>query len=289
MEAHLTHADAGAPLAPPARPLRATGPRVLLGALGPALLARLRAWGREATVRDAGDLAALTGVTVVGSVPHFGARPRQGFHARPRPDAPATGAYLALRGVLRAGPPRTGARVVVLTSARSGDGKTTSAANLAMVMARAGDRVLLIDAETRRGDQHAVFGVPAEPGFFDLLYGQSEAAACIHTLAVGGGAHLDLLPSGGASQANAEELLMAGRLRSFLDGLRPRYDVILVDSPPLESFADAARLGAVADDVLLVARVGRTPRRVLAGAVRQLRHASARLTGAVLNDVARRA
>ena len=258
------------------RPFWAAGALVVLAAIGATSLYRRMQGGSGGTVRRVDELRELAGTQVIGVVPTFGARSRT---ARPRPDAAATDAYRALRLALRP------ARVVVITSARSGDGKTTSAANLARIMAAAGDRVLLIDAETRRGDQHAVFGVAAEPGFFDLLFGQAAASDCIRHL--GGDAPFDLLPSGGASQANAESLLLAGGLAAFLDGLRPSYDVILIDSPPLESFADAARLGAHADAVVFVARAGRTPRRAIVAAVRQLRDAHANLVGAVLNDAAR--
>jgi capsular exopolysaccharide synthesis family protein len=283
MEAHATHIG---PLGI-RRPSWATGVRVLLGAVGAVALYRvLRPRARVPTVRGVDDLRLLAGVEVIATIPAFGGRTSS--RARPRPDAAALEAYRGLRARLRSGSPAAGARVVVITSARSGDGKTTSAANLAGVMAQAGDRVLLIDAETRRGDQHAVFGVPAEPGFFDLLFEQAGEDECIRSIRVPNGAAIDLLPSGGASQANAEEFLMAGGVPAFIERLRPRYDVILIDSPPLESFADAARLGAHADAVVLVARAGRTPRRSVQGAMRQLRHARATVAGAVLNDVAPR-
>jgi tyrosine-protein kinase Etk/Wzc len=283
MEAHATH------IGPPGirRPGWATGVRVLLGAVGVAALYRaLQPRSAARMVRDVDDLRLLAGVDVIATIPAFGGRTSS--RARPRPDPAALEAYRGLRAALRVGSPAAGARVVVITSARSGDGKTTSAANLAGVMALAGDRVLLVDAETRRGDQHAVFGVPAEPGFFDLLFGQAGEDECIRSVGVPNGSSIDLLPSGGASQANAEELLMAGSVAAFIERLRPRYDVILIDSPPLESFADAARLGVHADAVVLVARAGRTPRRSVQGAMRQLRHARANVVGAVLNDVAPR-
>jgi tyrosine-protein kinase Etk/Wzc len=175
--------------------------------------------------------------------------------------------------------------VIVVTSALSGDGKTTSASNLAVTLAQQNKRVLLIDAETRRGNLHTLFGIEATPGFFDLLYGQATAAECIRRVALDGMGHLDVLPSGGTPSHNAADLLMASRLSPFLDQLRAQYDYVLIDTPPLNLFTDAALIGAHADATLLVARADRTERQALKFAVLQLQHVKANLAGAILNGV----
>jgi uncharacterized protein involved in exopolysaccharide biosynthesis len=121
----------------------------------------------------------------------------------------AAEAYRALRTNLSYVSPAKPPRVIVVTSALSGDGKTTSASNLAVTLAQQNKRVLLIDAETRRGNMHTLFGIEATPGFFDLLYGQATPGECIRRVALEGTGHLDVLPSGGMPNANAADLLVA--------------------------------------------------------------------------------
>ena len=175
----------------------------------------------------------------------------------------AAEAYRALRTNLSYVSPAKPPRVIVVTSALSGDGKTTSASNLAVTLAQQNKRVLLIDAETRRGNMHTLFGIEATPGFFDLLYGQATPGECIRRVALEGTGHLDVLPSGGMPNANAADLLVASRLAPFFERLRMQYDYVLIDTPPLNLFTDAALIGAHADATLLVARADRTERQAL--------------------------
>ncbi len=197
----------------------------------------------------------------------------------------AAEAYRALRTNLSYVSPSKPPRVIVVTSALSGDGKTTSASNLAVTLAQQNKRVLLIDAETRRGNMHTLFGIPANPGFFDLLYGQATAGECIRRVTLEGSGHLDVLPSGGMPSHNAADLLVASRLAPFFERLRSQYDYVLIDTPPLNLFTDAALIGAHADATLLVARADRTERQALKFAVLQLQHVQANLAGAILNGV----
>ena len=197
----------------------------------------------------------------------------------------AAEAYRALRTNLSYVSPAKPPRIIVITSALSGDGKTTSAANLAVTLAQQNKRVLLIDAETRRGNLHTLFGIEAQPGFFDLLYGQATPGECIRRVALEGTGHLDVLPSGGVANANAADLLVAARLSPFFERLRMQYDYVLIDTPPLNLFTDAALIGAHADATLLVARADRTERQALRFAVLQLHHVQANLAGAILNGV----
>ncbi|MDB4882817.1 MAG: capsular exopolysaccharide family, partial [Gemmatimonadetes bacterium] len=197
----------------------------------------------------------------------------------------AAEAYRALRTNLSYVSPAKPPRVIVVTSALSGDGKTTSASNLAVTLAQQNKRVLLIDAETRRGNMHTLFGIEATPGFFDLLYGQATPGECIRRVTLEGSGHLDVLPSGGAPNANAADLLVASRLAPFFERLRMQYDYVLIDTPPLNLFTDAALIGAHADATLLVARADRTERQALKFAVLQLQHVQANLAGAILNGV----
>ena len=266
-------------------------------------VAFLRDW-LDTTVHNEQDVAAITGAPVIGIIPNLRQDALASRHRAPaRAELPAFAmsgatpmrdgenqtmaaeAYRALRTNLSYVTPSRPPRIIVITSALSGDGKTTSAANLAVTLAQQNKRVLLVDAETRRGNLHALFGIEAQPGFFDLLYGQATPGECIRRVPLEGSGHLDVLPSGGSPNANAADLLVAGRLAPFFDRLRTQYDYVLIDTPPLNLFTDAALIGAHADATLLVARADRTERQALRFAVLQLQHVQAKLAGAILNGV----
>ncbi|MFL5617292.1 MAG: polysaccharide biosynthesis tyrosine autokinase, partial [Gemmatimonadaceae bacterium] len=267
------------------------------------LVAFLRDW-LDTTVHNEQDVTAIVRAPVIGIIPNLrqdaiGSRARalvSGEYsartlapAKPVREAEsqtmAAEAYRALRTNLSYVSPVKPPRVIVVTSALSGDGKTTSASNLAVTLAQQNKRVLLIDAETRRGNMHTLFGIEATPGFFDLLYGQATPGECIRRVTLEGSGHLDVLPSGGMPSHNAADLLVASRLSPFFERLRTQYDYVLIDTPPLNLFTDAALIGAHADATLLVARADRTERQALKFAVLQLQHVQANLAGAILNGV----
>jgi capsular exopolysaccharide synthesis family protein len=267
------------------------------------LVAFLRDW-LDTTVHNEQDVTAIVRAPVIGIIPNLrqdaiGSRARALVTGQlaAKALAPAKAvrgaesqtmaaeAYRALRTNLSYVSPASPPRVIVVTSALSGDGKTTSASNLAVTLAQQSKRVLLVDAETRRGNMHSLFGIEAKPGFFDLLYGQATAGECIHRVTLEGNGHLDVLPSGGMPSHNAADLLVASRLAPFFERLRTQYDYVLVDTPPLNLFTDAALIGAHADATLLVARADRTERQALRFAVLQLQHVQANLAGAILNGV----
>jgi capsular exopolysaccharide synthesis family protein len=267
------------------------------------LVAFLRDW-LDTTVHNEQDVTAIVRAPVIGIIPHLrqdaitsrartlapGARAAKSLApVKPVREAEsrtmAAEAYRALRTNLSYVSPVKPPRVIVVTSALSGDGKTTSASNLAVTLAQQNKRVLLIDAETRRGNMHSLFGIEATPGFFDLLYGQATPGECIRRVTLEGSGHLDVLPSGGMPSHNAADLLVASRLSPFFERLRTQYDYVLIDTPPLNLFTDAALIGAHADATLLVARADRTERQALKFAVLQLQHVQANLAGAILNGV----
>ena len=266
-------------------------------------VAFLRDW-LDTTVHNEQDVAAIANAPVIGIIPSLRqealstryrsivngefpslALPAGKMVREGETQTMAAEAYRALRTNLSYVSPARPPRVIVITSALSGDGKTTSAANLAVTLAQQNKRVLLIDAETRRGNLHTLFGIEAQPGFFDLLYGQATPGECIRRVALEGTGHLDVLPSGGAPNANAADLLVGSRLTPFFERLRQQYDYVLIDTPPLNLFTDAALIGAHADATLLVARADRTERQALRFAVLQLQHVKANLAGAILNGV----
>jgi polysaccharide biosynthesis transport protein len=266
------------------------------------LVAFLRDW-LDTTVHDERDVSAIVRAPVIGIIPQLRTDNRaNAYRALISGDSPkalvgkpaardgesqtmAAEAYRTLRTNLSYVNPSKPPRVIVVTSALSGDGKTTSSSNLAVTLAQQNKRVLLIDAETRRGNLHTLFGIKATPGFFDLMYGNATPSECIHHVELEGAGHLDVLPSGGIPSHNAADLLVASRLAPFFEKLRTQYDYVLLDTPPLNLFTDAALIGAHADATLLVARADRTERQALRFAVLQLQHVQANLAGAILNSV----
>jgi len=270
---------------------------VFSGLLVGVIVAFMRDW-LDTTVRTEQDLASIVGVAVVGTIPNLQQQARSVGYRLPAPKgadtAPATGrefqtpaaeAYRTLRTNLNYLTPPRPPHVIVITSALPGDGKTTTAVNLAVTLAHQGQRVILIDAETRRGTVHDLFGIPPAPGFFDLMYGQASPGECIRRVEMEGGGTLDVLPLGSAPSVNPADLLVAGRLQPLFERLRPQYDYVLIDTPPLNLFTDAALIGAHADALLLVARADKTDRDELRYAVQQLRNVQVTLAGTILNDV----
>lgn len=273
-------------------------------------VAFLRDW-LDTTIHDEADLRAIVGVPVVGIIPNLQQQARAGAYRLPPPESegradsardrsttgssapgssrdyhtPAAEAYRALRTNLNYLTPPRAPRVIVLTSALPGDGKTTTAVNLAITLAQQGQRVILIDAETRRGTVHEAFGIPPAPGFFDLMYGQASPGECIRRVSMETGGTVDVLPLGSSPSVNPADLLVTTRLQPLFERLRQQYDYVLLDTPPLNLFTDAALIAANSDALLLVARSDKTDRDELKFAVAQLRNVKVVLAGAVLNDV----
>jgi capsular exopolysaccharide synthesis family protein len=171
-------------------------------------------------------------------------------------------------------------RRIVVTSPSPQDGKTTTAANLAVTFAQQGLRVLLIDCDLRRGRLHNVFRVPREPGFTQLLVGQNTAPQVIRSTLV---ERLSFIPSG-ALPPNPSELLGGAQSRRVLDALAGEFDVVILDTPPVHVAADSLILGTIADGVILVVRAGHTERHTAQDALQRLYNVGARVVGAVLND-----
>ncbi|MBK1670942.1 hypothetical protein CKO28_23295 [Rhodovibrio sodomensis] len=273
--AHPPHQPAA-----PNRPLLA-GFGVLAAAAAAVALAGLRE-ALDRGVRGAEQLERLAGLRVLATVPRARRDPAGRVLAQP-----AGALAEALRGfytaVLMAGidrPPRT----LLVTSALPGEGKTALACALARVLARAGSRVLLIDADVRYPRVARTLGVPAVPGLSDLLTRQCTMAEALHRdPAPGLDGRLAVLPAGRAGDPG--RLLESDRLGGLIADLGGEFDLVLVDAPPVLAVADPRTLAARADATVLAVRWARTPRASVRRAVTLLRETGAELAGAALVQV----
>jgi len=200
------------------------------------------------------------------------------------PSSPVSEAYRSLRTNITFARPDQVSKTLVFTSPMPGDGKTTSAANLAITLAQQGVRILLIDGDLRRGVLNTVFGTSREPGLSNVLLGVAHLENAVRAIDLGENGSLDFL-STGTLPPNPAELLGSQKMRKLLSELEDKYDAVIIDSPPLNVVTDAAVLGTVADGVVLIARAGVTEKSALLYAVEQLGNVHAPLLGAVLNDV----
>jgi capsular exopolysaccharide synthesis family protein len=168
-------------------------------------------------------------------------------------------------------------RKLLVSSAIPQEGKTTIAVNLAVVLARASRRVLLIDADLRHPGVHRALGLPAQAGLGDWLEGRSDRDEALRRVEPYG---FYYLPAGEA-QSNPGEILRQAPLEEFLTATAGSYDWVVIDSPPLAPFVDAHHLATLVDGVLLVLRRGVTPRSALEQAVTSLDRAY--VAGVVVN------
>jgi capsular exopolysaccharide synthesis family protein len=173
----------------------------------------------------------------------------------------------------------SGPRVIAVTSTGPREGKTMVSTNLAVAVAQAGQRVLLIDADMRRPRVNDVFGEVREPGLSDVLVGEARAAESVRATSV---KDLWMLPAG-RTTPNPAELLGSVRFREFLAGLRERFDWVIIDTPPTMPVTDSAIVSNVASGVLFVVGAEMTSRRAAQAALERLQAGNARFFGAVLN------
>jgi tyrosine-protein kinase Etk/Wzc len=175
-------------------------------------------------------------------------------------------------------------KTLVVTSAAPGEGKTLTAANLAVTLAYDGLRVLLVDCDIRRPRVHGLFHLPRAPGLMELLVAADRPGAppppAIRQTTV---ARLSVLPCG-ALPMNAANLLSSTRMRVLLEELKQQFDIIVLDTPPVLATADAGIVGSLTDGVLLVVRAGYTDKNAAQRAYQQLANVGARVVGTVLND-----
>jgi capsular exopolysaccharide synthesis family protein len=176
-------------------------------------------------------------------------------------------------------------KVLVVTSALPGEGKTTCATNLALTLTQRGIKTLVVDADLRRGVLNRAFDAPLEPGLANVLLGSVTPKAALRKMEVGDTRSVMHYLTAGARADNPTGLLESDRMRTLIRELSEEFDRIIIDTPPVNVVTDAALLGSWADGVLLVARSGMTERPALGYAVDQLRRVRAPLLGVVLNAI----
>ncbi|MBT6373371.1 MAG: polysaccharide biosynthesis tyrosine autokinase [Gemmatimonadales bacterium] len=233
-------------------------------------------------IRQAGlnGKSSTSAMSTIGGVGELGAR----LVAGRDPRNPVSEAYRSLRTNLTFSNPDKPPKIIVFTSPLPQDGKSTTAANLAITLTQQGIKTLLIDADLRRGLLHGVFGVNRDPGLTNVLAGGAAISEAIQEIDLQESGKLDFMSSG-PYPPNPAEILGSQRMKSLLEALDERYDLVLIDSAPLTVVTDAAVLGTKADGVVLVARANVTEKGALTYAAEQLRNVRAPILGCVLNDV----
>ncbi|WP_203078724.1 polysaccharide biosynthesis tyrosine autokinase [Paractinoplanes lichenicola] len=253
---------------------------LLLGLLSALWLARRRdrLGGREHFER-------VTGVPVLATIPR--ARRSHGPGAPlpvllRSPDSADAESYRYLRA--RLGPRLQGPSTVLVAGGRDGEGRSTTAANLAVALAQAGRRVVLIDTDVRHPALHLMFDLSRDRGLTNVLTGEHSLA---ETLAAGAIVNLRVLAAG-ADRDGSGDLLAAGGLTGLLHELKTQCDVVVLDSPALLSVSDGLGLAAHSDHVLLVTDYRRTTRAAAVRAAAELEQVAPGRVAAVLIGVPER-
>lgn len=203
--------------------------------------------------------------------------------AKVAPGSPVSESYKKLRTNIRFSAMGQTVKVILVASAVAGEGRTTTAVNLAISYAQENKSVLLLDADLRRPAVAQAFFRSGRQGLSEILIGQAQVQDAVQQTDV---AHLSVLPAG-TVPANPSELLGSEAMSALLASLKTQFDVIVIDSPPASSFADAQIVGALSDGVVLVARSGKVTKEAVRRTRLGLEHVGAHILGAVLNNSSR--
>lgn len=246
-----------------------------------ALLLALSLERLDSGFRSGEQVESVTGLPVVAHVPMItggkGRSPADYFLERPDSAFGESIRSLFTRLLLAPTPPQA----ILLTSAEPGEGKTAISMSVARMQARAGRKVVLVDADFRKSTISEVLKVEASPGLLEVMNGAATLDEAKRTDEATG---LDVIVSG-AYHSEALHAFSTGQIDSVLDDLRRRYEFIVIDSAPILVISDAQILAAKADESLLVVRWGKTRREVVGYAARQLKSTARHVGGAILSQV----
>jgi capsular exopolysaccharide synthesis family protein len=259
---------------------------LLVGALAGTGLAFLRDW-LDQRLRSADEIKQVLGLTVLGVVPHIAGATdpkRRGTFLHLEPMSDVAEAYRTIRTAIYFGQPGGVAKTLLITSPAPGDGKTTLASNLAIAMAQAGNKILLLDADFRKPTQHKIFDIDKRVGLSSVLAGEAQLKQVIHSTQVQG---LDVLPCG-PIPANPSEILNSQTFADLLDELCNEYDHVLLDSPPVMPVTDARILAASCDATVLALRAEKSTRKGAVYSRDMLAGVGSHILGVVVNDVPRK-
>lgn len=281
-------------ISPAVRPTVPIRPRILSNTLLAAVLGALAGVGLaflleylDDTVKSPDDLKA-TGLGVIGVVQRVhsnGKHTESRIFSVSQPTSLAAEAYRTLRTNLQFSSLDRPLRSLVVTSAVATEGKTTTAANLAVVMAQAGNRIVLVDGDLRRPSAHKLFNLSSRVGLTDALV--EDPQALDGYLQESGIENLRVLAAG-PIPPNPQELLGSQRMKELLRRLEEEADIVVLDTPPILAVSDANVLAARASGVLVVVNAGQTRRAAVRQAVEGLRKVGANVLGCVLNMVSMR-
>jgi succinoglycan biosynthesis transport protein ExoP len=249
-----------------------------LAGLGSGLALALLLDVTDKRVRYADQVSSGLGLTILGVIPEIrGAKGEQ-------PSAEEAAQVIEAFRTVRLNLAHTVSQdrmTLTVSSPSPGDGKSLVASNLSLSFAESGYRTLLIDGDTRRGELHRTFGVERRPGLLDYLVGELSVDALLRPSTH---PHLQLITSG-SRKRNAPELLGTARMRELVELMHERFDVVIIDSPPMGAGIDAFVLGTITGNLMLVLRAGSTERDLAEAKLQIVDQLPIRLTGAVLNDV----
>ena len=277
-------------------PTEPASPRVALNTLIIALLALVNAIALaflleylDDTLKSSEDVESLTGMPTIGTITRMrlarGSRPMYGLATLLYPRGAAAEAYRTLRTNVDFANVDDPIRTILVTSAVPQEGKTTTAANLAVAIAQTGSNTILLDADLRRPGVHQMFDLPNDKGLTSML---RPGGATVERIAQPTEQPNLRIITAGPLPPNPVELLASRRMAGLLEALKEQVDVVVIDSPPIQAFSEAAVLSTLVDGTIVVVSAGRTRRDAVRGAARALAARGGRTLGVVLNRVSQR-
>ena len=253
---------------------------VLIGIAGGVVLALVRN-SMDNTIKSLAQLRASSGVPNLGIISFDGQIRRRPLIVHDEPQSASAEAFRQLRTNVQFVDIENQHKILTIASPMAGEGKTTMLVNLAIALGAAGGRVLIVEADLRRPKAAEILGMDRKVGLTSVIAGRVPVRQAIRPW---GDGPIDLLASG-PLPPNPSELLANPRMRMLLSDLRGRYEVILVDTPPLIPVTDAAAIAPATDGVILLCQFHQTTRPQVEAAAEALHAVGATLLGSVFTKV----
>lgn len=280
-------ARADVPVAPSFPDTRLALLLALVGGIGAALVLAFLAEQLDSGFRSSDQIEAQLGQPVISMMPELRSIGVKDVapetYIMTKPNSSFSEAVRMLRTSLLLSNVDHPPRILLLTSALPGEGKTTVALTLAKLAAASGEKVIVIDADLRRPRVHGALGLENNKGLVELLAGHATFDQVLQN-SEKDGKGFSFIPAG-KSTPHATELIRSQQMRRFVRALANSYSLVIIDSPPVLPVADAKVLATLVDKVVYIVRWRDTRREIVAQAVKQLREVNADFAGIVLNQV----